>query len=118
ITDLKRHTVIEYLQERERHGVSSNTLSRGLRAVNKLFNLNIKKKEAHLAQRSYKKITRSRSEKDYNKQYKPKNYKKHNAIYKSLARRGRKIIRNNTTRKIIKSRLLSIKLLASAGKAM
>ena len=84
ITDLKRHTVIEYLQERERHGLSSNTLSRDLGAVNKLFNLNITKKEAHLAQRSYKKITRSRSEKDYNKQYNPKNYKKQIAVAKAF----------------------------------
>src|SRR5699024_3920998 len=65
IDDVPRHVIIDYLQKRQHEGMSPSTLSRDLGAVNKLFNANITKKEAHLARRSYKKITRSRSEKAY-----------------------------------------------------
>src|SRR5699024_5072880 len=61
--------------------------SRDLGAVNKLFNANITKKEAHLARRSYKKITRSRSEKAYNKNYNPKNYEKQIVVAKAFGLR-------------------------------
>src|SRR5699024_4102594 len=59
IDDVPRNVIIDYLQKRQNEGMSPNTLSRDLGAVNKLFNANITKKEAHLAQRSYKEITRS-----------------------------------------------------------
>src|SRR5699024_8863921 len=48
---------------------------------------NITKKEAHLAQRSYKEITRSRSEKAYNKNYNPKNYEKQITVAKAFGLR-------------------------------
>lgn len=76
VDDVPRSVLIEYLQEREKGGLSPNTLSRDLGALNKLFGTDITKKEAGLSQRSYKKITRSREQKDYNKQYNPKNWQK------------------------------------------
>ena len=87
IDDVPRHIIIDYLQKRQNEGMSPNTLSRDLGAVNKLFNANITKKEAHLAQRSYKEITRSRSEKAYNKHYNPKNYEKQITVAKAFGLR-------------------------------
>lgn len=87
IDDVPRHVIIDYLQKRQHEGMSPNTLSRDLGAVNKLFNANITKKEAHLARRSYKKITRSRSEKAYNKNYNPKNYEKQIVVAKAFGLR-------------------------------
>lgn len=76
IDDVPRSVLIEYLQEREERGLSPHTISRDLAALNKLFGTDITKKEAGLSQRSYKEITRSREQKDYNKQYNPKNWQK------------------------------------------
>src|SRR5699024_10411764 len=40
IDDVPRHVIIAYLQKRQNEGMSPNTLSRDLGAVNKLFNAN------------------------------------------------------------------------------
>lgn len=87
IDDLSRNIVIKYLQERQQEGLSPNTLSRDLGAVNKLFGFGITKQEANLRQRSYKTITRSRSNKTYNHQYNPKNYAKQLAVAKAFGSR-------------------------------
>src|SRR5699024_10791793 len=54
IDDVPRHVIIDYLQKRQNEGMSPNTLSRDLGAVNQLFRTDITKKEANLAPRSYK----------------------------------------------------------------
>lgn len=87
IDDLSRSIIIEYLQERQQTGLSPNTLSRDLGAVNKLFDFHISKQEAGLKQRSYKDITRSRSDKAYNQKYNPKNYGKQLAVAKAFGPR-------------------------------
>src|SRR5699024_10394148 len=87
IDEVQHHFMIYYLHKRQHEGMIPNNLSRYLGDVNKLFNANIKKKEAHLARRSYKKITRSRSEKAYNKNYNPKNYEKQIVVAKAFGLR-------------------------------
>src|SRR5699024_1926406 len=84
IDDVPRHVITDDLQRRQHEGISPTTISRDLGAVIKRFNANITKKEAHLARRSYKKITRSRSEKAYNKNYNPKNYEKQIVVAKAF----------------------------------
>src|SRR5699024_10200339 len=87
IDDVPRLVIIDYLQKRQHEGMSPNTLSRDLGAVNKLFRTDMTKKEANLASRSYKEITRSRSEKAYNKNYNPKNYEQQIAVAKAFGLR-------------------------------
>ena len=92
IDDLPRGVVMEYLQQRQQEGLSSNTLSRDLGAVNKLFGFHITKQEAGLKQRSYKTITRSRDDKAYNQQYNPANYTKQIAVAKAFGLRRESFI--------------------------
>src|SRR5699024_8290590 len=87
IDDVPRHVIIDYLQKRQHKRMSRNTLSRDVTAGKKLFNANIRKKEGHLARRRYKKITRSSSEKAYNKNYNPKNYEKQIVVAKAFGLR-------------------------------
>ena len=92
IDDLPRGVVREYLQQRQQEGLSPNTLSRDLGAVNKLFGFHITKQEAGLKQRSYKAITRSRHDKAYNQQYNPANYTKQIAVAKAFGLRRESFI--------------------------
>src|SRR5699024_5863555 len=90
--DALSHDSIDYLQKTRNEATNQNALRRDLGAVNKLFNTTITKKEAHLARRSYKKITRSRSEKAYNKNYNPKNYEKQIVVAKAFGLRRKSFV--------------------------
>src|SRR5699024_913078 len=87
IDDLPRGVVMEYLQQRQQEGLSSNTLSQYLGEVNKLFGVHISKQEAGLKQRNYKTISRSRDDNAYNQQYNPANYTKQIAVAKAFGLR-------------------------------
>jgi len=91
IDDLPRNVIIDYLQKRQHEGLSPNTLSRDLGAVNKLFNVNITKKKLIWLNA---------------------------VIKKSPVRVAKKRITNTTTRKIMNNKSLLRKRSVFTGKVL
>lgn len=90
--DISSDVVIQYLQFRRDQGLSAWTLSRDMSALNKLLDKEITKKEAQLPERSYKKTTRSREERAYDKKYNPENYRPQIEVAKSFGLRRESIL--------------------------
>src|SRR5699024_3520925 len=93
--DVKREHVVEYLQQRDQSGLSAQTVSRDLGALNKLLDKDITKKEAKLTQRSYKTIERSRVEREHDKKYNPKNYEKEIQLAKATGIRRESFVKGD-----------------------
>jgi len=75
VNQITKSVAVNYLQKRQTDGKSAYTISKDMAAINKLFNFNINKKEAGINQRTYRNITRSRTEKEHDSKYNPENYK-------------------------------------------
>lgn len=75
LDQISQEHAIRYLQGRQAEGKSAYTVSKDMSAINKIFGTELSKKNAGLAERSYKNVTRSRGIKAHDKQYNPANYK-------------------------------------------
>ena len=93
ISNIEEKHIIEYLQKRQEQGKSPYTISKDMAALNKLFNCKITKKDAGIKQRSYKKVTRSRTEKAHDKKYNPENYKEQILFAKATGCRRESILK-------------------------
>ncbi len=87
--------VIQYLQFRQQDGKSAYTISKDMSALNKVLDLSIRKKEANLKERSYKDVTRSRTQKAHDRKYSPDNYKNQIAFAKACGCRRESILGGN-----------------------
>lgn len=93
LVNAPRERAIEYLQYRQRKGLSPYTISKDMSALNKICNLNITKKEAGLHNRSYKDVTRSRLPRAHDKQYNPASYERPITFAKAFGCRRASILR-------------------------
>lgn len=92
INNVTKEHSIAYLQHRQEQGKSPWTVSKDMSALNKVFNLNVTKKEAGLRERSYKTTTRSRMERNHDHKYNSKNYVRQIAFAKSFGCRRESIL--------------------------
>lgn len=75
LSQIGQDVAISYLQQRQADGKSAYTISKDMSAINKVFGTGITKAKAGLNERSYKNVTRSRTEKAHDKRYNPENYR-------------------------------------------
>lgn len=75
LNNIDKNICYKYLKYREDDGKSPYTISKDMATLNRMFNLDLTKKEGNLKQRSYKTITRSRKTKEMDKHVNLKNYK-------------------------------------------
>lgn len=86
---------VEYLQNRQKQGISAYSVSKDMSALNKVLGLSVSKKQANLDQRSYKNVTRSRIEREHDLKYNPKNYEKQIEFAKAFGCRRQSIFGGN-----------------------
>jgi len=91
INNITREHSIAYLQHRQDDGKSAWTVSKDMSALNKVFNLNVTKKDAGLRERSYKQSTRSREDRAHDGKYNPKNYERQITFSKAFGLRRESI---------------------------
>lgn len=65
LSQVSKKVAYDYLKSREARGLSPYTISRDMAAINKLFRLDLTKKEGGLRERSYADVTRSRTPREY-----------------------------------------------------
>lgn len=75
LNKIDKNICYKYLKHRENDGKSPYTISKDMSTLNRILNLDLRKKEGNLKQRSYKNIFRSRGSKEMDKHVNLKNYK-------------------------------------------
>jgi hypothetical protein len=81
----------EYLKQKENQGNSAWSVSKDMSAINKCLDIGLNKKDGDLAERSYKDISRSREEKEYQKNYNENNYQEQILVAKAFGVRRESI---------------------------
>jgi len=81
----------EYLKQKENQGNSAWSVSKDMSAINKCLDIGLNKKDGDLAERSYKNISRSREEKEYQKNYNENNYQEQILVAKAFGVRRESI---------------------------
>lgn len=92
---IDKDVIIQYLQLRQSEGKSAYTISKDMSALNKVLEFTMTKKEANLKERSYKDVTRSRTEKAHDRRYNPDNYKNQIAFAHACGCRRESILGGN-----------------------
>jgi len=92
INNIKKEHAIAYLRQRQEQGKSAWTISKDMSALNKIFNLNVTKKEAGLRSRSYKDTERSRVSRSHDTKYNAKNYERQIAFARAFGCRRESIV--------------------------
>ena len=91
IREVDENHIKEYLQNRQKRGLSPYTLSKDMAAFNKFFGLELTKQKLGLQTRSYKDITQNRVETKEGIKYNPKNWEKQIAIVQNFGVRRESI---------------------------
>jgi len=117
VSQIKKEHVEEYLKFRQADGKAAATISKDMAALNKLFNLQITKKECGIKNRSYKDITRSRGPKAHDKKYNPNNYKDQITLAKACGYRRESVLVVSPSRFTWKDGLpYTVRLIEKGGK--
>lgn len=72
---IDKNVLYDYLRYREENGKSPYTISKDMACFNKVFNLDLNKRDGNLSKRSYKKVFRSRVSREMDSHVKLSNWK-------------------------------------------
>ena len=92
IREVDENHIKEYLQNRQKRGLSPYTLSKDMAAFNKFFGLELTKQKLGLRTRSYRDITQNRGETKDGIKYNPKNWEKQIAVVKNFGVRRESVL--------------------------
>ena len=92
LKDVTENDIKEYLQSRQKKGLSPYTLSKDMAAFNKFFGLELTKQKLGLRTRSYRDITQNRGETKEGLKYNPKNWEKQIAVVKNFGVRRESVL--------------------------
>ena len=92
LKDVTENDIKEYLQSRQKKGLSPYTLSKDMAAFNKFFGLELTKQKLGLHTRSYRDITQNRGETKEGIKYNPKNWERQIAVVKNFGVRRESVL--------------------------
>jgi hypothetical protein len=92
IREVDENHIKEYLQNRQKRGLSPYTLSKDMAAFNKFFGLELTKQKLGLHTRSYRDITQNRGETKEGLKYNPKNWERQIAVVKNFGVRRESVL--------------------------